>query len=67
MNSLFRKFTWWAQRRRKEDELKEELQFHLTEEVEEHRADGMTEEEARWAARRDLGNEIRVREDAREL
>ena len=29
MTSLFRKFTWWLQRRRKEDELREELQFHL--------------------------------------
>ena len=32
MTSLFRKFTWWLQRRRKEDELREELQFHLAEE-----------------------------------
>ena len=48
-------------------ELKEELQFHLTEEAEEQRADGKTEDEARWAARRDLGNEVRVRDDAREL
>ncbi len=29
MTSLLRKFTWWLQRRRKEDELREELQFHL--------------------------------------
>ena len=33
MTSLFRKFTWWLQRRRKEAELREELQFHLAEEV----------------------------------
>ena len=56
MTSFFRKFTWWIQRRRKEDELREELQFHLAEEADERQADGLTEDEARWAARRDLGN-----------
>ena len=56
MTSLFRKFTWWLQRRRKEDELREELQFHLAEEADERHADGLSEDQARWAARRDLGN-----------
>jgi predicted permease len=67
MTSLFRKFTWWMQRRRKEDELREELQFHLAEEVAERRADGLPEDQARWAARRDLGNVTLLREDARTL
>ena len=31
MISLFRKVQWWLHRRRKEDELREELQFHLAE------------------------------------
>jgi hypothetical protein len=35
MTSLFRKFTWWVQRRRKEDELREELEFHLANEADE--------------------------------
>jgi predicted permease len=65
MTSLLRKFTWWLQRRRKETELREELQFHLAEEVEERRADGLSADEATWAARRDLGNATLVREDAR--
>ena len=65
--TLLRKFIWWLRRGRKEDELTEELQFHLAQEAEERRAAGMTEDAARWAARRDLGNETRVREDAREL
>ena len=39
MTSLFRKFTWWLQRRRKDDELREELQFHLEEEAAEREAD----------------------------
>jgi macrolide transport system ATP-binding/permease protein len=67
MTSLFRKFTWWVQRRRKEDELREELQFHLANEADERQADGLTEDQARWAARRDLGNVALLREDTRTL
>ena len=63
MTSLFRKLTWWLQRRRKEDELREELQFHLAEEADERQADGLPEDQARWAARRDLGNVTLLRED----
>ena len=65
MTSLFRKVQWWLQRRRKEEELREELQFHLTEEMDERRADGLSADEATWAARRDLGNTTLLREDAR--
>jgi predicted permease len=67
MTSLFRKVTWWAQRRRKENELREELQFHLAEELEERRGDGLSEDEARSAARRDLGNITLLREQTRAL
>jgi macrolide transport system ATP-binding/permease protein len=67
MSSLFRKFIWWAQRRRKEDELREELQFHLEEETHERQADGLREDQARWAAHRDLGNVTLVQEDTRTL
>ena len=61
MNSFFRKLSWLVERRRKEDELREELEFHMDEEAE---AGGATEE-ARWAARRELGNMTLVREDTR--
>jgi macrolide transport system ATP-binding/permease protein len=67
MTSLFRKFTWWLQRRRKEAELREELQFHLAEEADERRADGLADAQARSAARRDLGNVTLLREDTRTL
>jgi macrolide transport system ATP-binding/permease protein len=67
MKSLFRKFTWWAQRRRKEDELREELRFHLEEEADERRAEGLPEDQAGWAARRDLGNVALLREETRTL
>jgi macrolide transport system ATP-binding/permease protein len=67
MPSLFRKISWWLQRRRKEDELREELQFHLEEEAEARRADGLGEDQARWAAHRDLGNVTLLREETRTL
>ena len=67
MTSFLRKFTWWIQRQRKEDELREELQFHLAEEAGEGQADGLSEDEASWAARRDLGNVTLLREDTRTL
>ena len=67
MSALFRKFTGWAQRRRKEEELREELQFHLEEETQERQADGLAEDQARRAAHRDLGNVTLVREDTRTL
>jgi macrolide transport system ATP-binding/permease protein len=65
MNSFFRKLSWLAQRRRKEDELREELQFHLDEEAAQQRERGVAEQEARWAARRELGNVALVRQDTR--
>ena len=65
MSSFFRKLSWLGRRRQKEAELREELEFHLQEEAEERRADGLTEEEAGHAARRDLGNYMLVQEDTR--
>src|SRR6476659_10461561 len=67
MTSLFQKLRWWLHRRRREDELREELQFHLAEEAEQRRAEGLSEDAARYAARLDLGNPAVVKEDARAL
>ena len=67
MIALFRRVQWWLQRRRKEDDLREELEFHLSEEASERRADGLAEQDARWAARRDLGNATLIREEVRGL
>src|SRR5688572_27499163 len=67
MTSFLRKLTWWVRRRRKEDELREELEFHLEEEADERRGDGLADDQARWAARRDLGNVTLVREDTRSV
>src|SRR6266850_4297693 len=65
MKSFFRRLGWLARRSRKEAELREELQFHLEEEAEQHQGEGLAEEQARWAARRELGNLTLVQEDTR--
>jgi macrolide transport system ATP-binding/permease protein len=65
MTAFFRKLRWLTERRRKEAELREELQFHLDEEAEERQGEGLTEEEAKWAARRELGNLTLIQEDTR--
>ena len=65
MTPIWRKLIWPRQRRRKEDDLREEIQFHLDEEAEERRTEGLTTEAARWAARRDLGNRALVEENTR--
>ena len=65
MTSWLRKLTWWVHSRRKEDELREELRFHLEEDADERRGDGLPADQARWAACRDLGNVTRLCEDTR--
>ena len=65
MSSFFRKLRWLVQRRDKEAELREEIQFHLDEDAEELRERGLAEDDARWAARREFGNVARVEESAR--
>jgi predicted permease len=67
MNAFLRKLRWFIQRRNKEAELRAELQFHLEEEADERREQGLAEEEARWAARRELGNLTLVQEDTRAM
>jgi hypothetical protein len=65
MTSLFRKLKWLARRPSKEAELQEELQFHLEEEADELQERGLASEEARRAARRELGYLALVQEDTR--
>jgi putative ABC transport system permease protein len=65
MNLFFRKLRWLTRRREKEAELREELQFHLEQEAEQSQEDRLAEDEARWAARRELGNVTLVEEDTR--
>src|SRR5262249_9889903 len=65
MTPFLRKLRWLARRRQREAELQEELQFHLDEDTDERAADGLPMDEARRAARRQLGNLAIVREDTR--
>jgi putative ABC transport system permease protein len=51
----------------RDDDLRREIEAHLELEVEERVADGMSSEVARYFARREFGNVLRVREDARAL
>src|SRR5437016_14643693 len=65
MSTFWRKLTWLMRRRSREAELQDELQFHLEEEAGERQAQGLAGEEARRAARRELGNVALVQEDTR--
>jgi len=58
MNENLRKLRWLFVRRRREEELEEELAFHLEEEAEQRGYD---------AARRDLGNLGLIKEDTRQM
>ena len=63
--SFFHKLRWLLQRRQKDAELREELQFHLEEEARERQDDGLTPEEAQFAAHRELGNVALLEEKVR--
>jgi predicted permease len=65
MISFFRKITWLSRRREKEDELAEELRFHLEEETDERLEQGVPEGDAEWAAKRELGNAALLQEETR--
>ena len=65
MKSFLRRLGWIARRSRKEAELRDELEFHLAEESDERKASGLTDQDARLAARRDLGSIALVAEDTR--
>ena len=67
MNAFFRKLNWLVHRSRKEDELTDELQFHLDEEAEQRQAEGLAKDQARWAAGRDLGNVTLLQESTRAM
>src|ERR1044071_1185185 len=54
-------------RKRLDRELDEELQFHLEQKIEEGMASGLSEEEARYAARRALGGLEQHKEEMRDM
>ena len=67
VGSLLRRLLFFFQRSQFDRDLQDELRFH--EEMKAHAladADGLSGEEARWAARRRIGNPLRLREQSRE-
>ena len=56
-----------ARRRRFEREMDEEMRFHLEMQTEQNLASGMAMEEARYAARRQFGNQTWLKEVSREM
>ena len=67
LSQLWRKLLYYINRERFDRELDEEMRFHLELKAEEYVASGMPAEEARWAARRQFGNESRLQEMSREM
>jgi predicted permease len=65
MTSFFRKLNWLLRRRAKEAELHDEFQFYLEEEAGQRQAQGLTAEQAKWAAERELGNVLLLQERTR--
>ena len=60
------KWSRFWQRQRRDADLRRELEAYVEQETADRMADGMTPEEARWAATRKLGNVTRIREDVYE-
>src|SRR5215468_5663760 len=78
MNSLLRRIFQFLLRLRRrllslalrgkfEREMEEEMRFHLEMQIEQNLASGMAAEEARYAARRQFGNQTWLKEASREM
>ena len=65
MSDFFHKLRSLGRRREKEEDLRDELRFHLEEEAEERQASGRSGEQARFAAQREMGNVGLVQEETR--
>jgi putative ABC transport system permease protein len=70
MNILLQIWRWLLslmRRGRYEREMEEEMRFHLEMQIEQNLASGMAAEEARYAARRQFGNQTWLKEVSREM
>src|SRR5262245_25359100 len=66
-SQLWRRLFSLLRRRRYEREMEEEMRFHLEMQIEQNLASGMAAEEARYAARRQFGNQTWLKEVSREM
>ncbi len=64
---LWRRLLSLLRRGRYEREMEEEMRFHLEMQIELNLASGMAAEEARYAARRQFGNQTWLKEASREM
>src|SRR5215813_7089316 len=64
---LWRRLCSLLHRRRLQREMEEEMRFHLEMQIEQNLAAGIPAEEARYAARRQFGNETWLKEASREM
>src|SRR5262245_51539971 len=67
VSHLWRRLLSLLRRRRHEREMEEEMRFHLEMQIEQNLSSGMAEEEARYAARRQFGNQTWLKEVSREM
>jgi putative ABC transport system permease protein len=65
--SLFRKLAWLLRRGRFRSDLDEEMAFHRAQSQKEFEAEGMAPKQARLAARRQFGNDVKLREESHEI
>src|SRR5262244_3905244 len=64
---IWRRLLSLLRRRRHEREMDEEMRFHLEMQIEQNLASGMATEEARYAARRQFGNQTWLKGASREM
>jgi len=64
---LWRRLLSLLRRGRYEREMEEEMRFHLEMQIEQNLASGMAADEARYAARRQFGNQTWLKEASREM
>ena len=67
IREMWRRLLFRLRRRELERELAEEMRFHLEMKAEANRADGLSEKDAAWAARRQFGNVTRMAEQCRDM
>jgi putative ABC transport system permease protein len=67
LSQLWRRLIFYLRRDRFDRELEEEMRFHLEMKAEENLAAGISQEEARYAARRQFGNQTLLREVSRDM
>src|SRR5262245_64537520 len=67
LSQLWRRLLFYARRDRFDRELEEEMRFHLEMKAQENLAEETSPEEARYAARRQFGNQTLLREVSRDM